>query len=158
MRRYRNGEHGQRHRGERPWPGLTPARPPTHVRPSLAPGPEEVSQDTAASGWRRTFQNALVFDTETFTDLGQSLLFGGYRFQRLSPSEGDGLPRYETAEEGMFYDDDLPGAGPAGLDVLRDVARSAAPDVVPGVSPTLHLRTLTALAGTDQSRLSKLTR
>ena len=61
--------------------------------------------------------SVLVFDTETTTDKTQALLFGSYRFCRITPQ---GLV---CVEEGLFYADDLPQSDPEGFGVLKRYVR-----------------------------------
>src|SRR5579864_268575 len=62
----------------------------------------------------------LVLDTETSTDACQRLLFGSYRYLRIT-WEGN-TPHAACVEEGLLYADDLPEHDRRRLDILRDYA------------------------------------
>lgn len=59
----------------------------------------------------------LVVDTETTVDVGQALLYGGYRFGEQGPA---GLV---WLEEGLLFADDLAERDPAGLETLQAYVR-----------------------------------
>ena len=63
-------------------------------------------------------EQLLILDTETTTDRTQRLLFGCWRYARVS-GEGPEL-RLHTVEEGLFYPDDLGEWYPEGLATLTD--------------------------------------
>lgn len=77
--------------------------------------------DTAPQGRRWRPSRMVVFDTETTTDLRQSLLMGAYRYVELS--WGTTTPVARTLEEGVFVPDDDAEA----LTMARSHVRRATP-------------------------------
>lgn len=75
-------------------------------REIVDPKPKRKASKVRASEW------ALVFDTETTTDAGQSLRFGTYQVRKAG----------ELREAGIFYDPD--GVANAELDALRKYANA----------------------------------
>lgn len=71
--------------------------------------------------------HALIFDTETTTDQSQALMFGAWRYCRIT--HGRSSVEFECVQEGLFYADDLAETDLAGYELLRRYARCVRPDV-----------------------------
>lgn len=82
----------------------------------------------------------LIFDTETTTDRTQRLLFGCWRYVRVSGKGSDLC--VETVEEGLFYPDDLGSWNPRGLEVIESF-RSQPADVARHLDASRRLKVVT---------------
>lgn len=89
---------------------------------------ERAHNETNSKRSRKTHKrweprHAVVFDTETATDFGQTLNFGFARYVRIDGTD------VTTLAEILFYADDLPERNPAGYATLKDFAESHDADV-----------------------------
>ena len=88
---------------------------------------------------RRAYKprRALIFDTETTIDATQALLFGSYRYVRISWQ--DNTPTLSTVEEGLIYADELPAENAERFAVLRDYQASHPAALDPAYSHGLQV-------------------
>jgi hypothetical protein len=82
---------------------------------------------------RRLPHEALIFDTETRTTMGQPLMF---LVSRLYIDPPDGMPGTTLIEECIVHAESLEHDDPAGFATLRKYAAAATPAVRPAYRPT----------------------